>query len=336
MTTAALMATLVISSPKAPIQATAKPTVTLTRKKTLYGVRAIALAGKPNSSLFAACMEDGKVRVIDAAGNVAGPTFTGHAQPAYAVAWSPDGKYIASGDEQAKIFLWDAKTGKVIREFSRVKGHTRGIQSISFAPDGKTFISVGKDDALCIWDIHGANPIWKKVGEPANFYGAKIATTGMIGTATLADGLRIYAPKTYALVAKVPLPGGQGANGFTMNDAGTLGVTCGRDTNVTLWDLKKRTRIAVLKGHTDWVINAELSPNSRILATSGSDAKVIIWDTKNYQQQQVLMDKSYVGSPIAFTGDGKYFVDCNSGEEVEIFTVAPSQGVATPTKRKRR
>lgn len=297
----------------------------IARRKTLWDTRAVAVAGKPNSSLFAACLEDGRVRIIDAAGKVPGPTLQGHVQPAYGVAWSPDGKYLVTGDEQAKIFMWDAKTGEKLKEFSRLKGHQRGIQSIDFAPDGKSFVSVGKDDSMCVWVTNGSNPIWKVTGEPTNFYGAEFAKSGALVTGTQTEGVRIYAPKTYDLAAKLTLPGGQGATGFTMNEAGTLGVTTGRDTNVVLWDLRNKSRIVTLKGHTDFALNAAMTPNGRYVATSGSDAQVIFWDIKTYKPVYKLEQMSYIGAPVAFTGDGNYFVTCNSSDVIEIHTVTPKQ-----------
>ena len=299
--------------------------VKITRRKTLWDTRAVALAGKPNSSLFAACLEDGRVRIIDAAGKVPGPTLQGHVQPAYGVAWSPDGKYLVTGDEQAKIFLWDPKTGEKIKEFSRLKGHQRGIQSLDFGPDNKSIVSVGRDDAMCVWVTNGSNPIWKVVGEPTNFYGAKFTKAGSIVTATQAEGVRMYTPKTYDLAAKLTVPGGQGATGFALNAAGTLGVTTGRDSNVVLWDLKNRSRIVTLKGHTDFALNAAMAPNGRIAATSGSDAQVIFWDLKTYKPVHKLEQMSYIGAPVAFTGDGNYFVTCNASDVVEIHTITPKQ-----------
>lgn len=301
------------------------PTPSIVRRKTMYDVKAVALAAKPNSTLFAASLEDGKIRIIDAAGKVAGPTLQGHVQPAYGLAWSPDGKYLLSGDEQARLLYWDSKTGKLVKEFSRLKGHQRGIQSISFAKDGRTFVSVGKDDTLCVWAVNGANPLWKVTGEPANFYGATFTPAGSIATGTQAEGLRLYAPKTFALAAKATLPGGQGASGFALNPAGTLGATCGRDGNVMLFDMKSRNRLGTLKGHTDYVINAAFTPNGRLLASSGSDAQVIFWDVKSMKRIGGLEQMSYVGAPVVFSGDGQFFMTCNANDVVEIYSVTPKQ-----------
>ncbi len=325
ITTAIITSAILSPLSPAPIQAASKPIATISRRKTMWDTRAVALAAKPNSTLFAACLETGKIRLIDAAGKVAAPTLVGHNQAAYAVAWSPDGKTVISGDEQARILMWDSKSGKLLKEFSRVKGHTRGIQSISFAADGKSFVSVGKDDAICLWAINGANPLWKVVGEPANFYGAQFSTSGSIITGTQAEGVRYYSTKTGAKALTLTLPGGQGANGFVMNSAGTFGATAGRDSNVMLWDLKKKARVQTLKGHSDIVVGMAMSPNSRLLASSSVDSKVIVWDIKTYKPIATIEQMSYVGSPLAFSGDGNFLIVCNATDNVEIHTVTPKQ-----------
>lgn len=327
ITTALFASALINPAPIAQAKPAAKPVATIARRKTMWDTRAIALAGKPASSLFAASLETGKIRIIDAAGKVAMPTLVGHNQAAYAVAWSPDGKTIVSGDEQARILMWDAKSGKLLKEFSRLKGHTRGIQSLSFSADGKSFVSVGKDDAICVWATNGANPLWKVVGEPANFYGAQFSPSGSIITGTQAEGVRYYMTKTGAKALTLTLPGGQGANGFVMNPQGTFGATAGRDSNVMLWDLKKKARVQTLKGHSDIVVSLAMSPNNRLLASSSVDAKVIVWDIKTYQPVATLEQMSYVGSPLAFTGDGNYMVVCNATDNIEVHTVTPSQKV---------
>jgi len=300
-------------------------TLSLKKVKALDGIRAVALAASPKDSRFIACLENSQVRIMDAGGKIASVNLIGHAQPAYAAAFSPDGKYVLTGDEQAKIFLWDAKTGKKLREFPREKGHTRGIQSITYKADGKQFISVGKDDAICLWNVSGGNPLAKVVGEPANYYGAFFTKAGSVFAGTQAEGLRLLAPKTLQPVLKLTLPGGQGANGFAMNRLATRGITCGRDGMVTVFDLVNRSRLKSMPGHTDFVTGADFTPNGRYAATSAIDGTVRVWDMSFYKEVVQLDNRSYVGSPISFTGDGKYLLSTNSFDTVEIHIVSPAQ-----------
>ena len=291
----------------------------------MWGTRAVSLAAKPNSSYFAIGLEDGKVLMVDAAGKAATKTFTGHAQPAYALGFSNDGKYLLSGDEQAKIFLWDTTKASKVREFPRDRGHIRGISSLWFAKGDKTFISVGKDDAFAVWNTAGGHPVKKVVGEPANFYDGYYSATGALVTATQREGVRFYAPKTFTKAAAITIPGGQGAMGFAMNPAGTLGVALGRDGNGYVIDLKTKTRVNTLKGHTDYVTGGAFTQNGKYVATTSMDATMIVWEPKSGKVIMKLTDRSYIGSPVVFTGDGKYMVTTNSSDVVEIYTLTPTQ-----------
>nr|XP_032801293.1 DDB1- and CUL4-associated factor 10-like [Petromyzon marinus] len=59
-----------------------------------------------------------------------------------------------------------------------------------------------------------------------------------------------------------------------------LFATCSDDTTVALWDLRcVRRRVSSLHGHSSWVKNVEYDRHSRLLATSGFDGNVLVWDT---------------------------------------------------------
>ncbi len=75
--------------------------------------------------------------------------FSGHSGGVNAVAWSPDGKMLASAGDDHTIYLWDPGGGKEIRHWS---GHTLPITSLAFSPDGKTLASGGRDKAVILWD----------------------------------------------------------------------------------------------------------------------------------------------------------------------------------------
>src|SRR5262249_5414105 len=63
------------------------------------------------------------------------------------VAFSPDGKRIASGRDGVKV--WDAQTGQ---ELLTLKGHTEGVSSVAFSPDGSRIASGSHDQTVKVWD----------------------------------------------------------------------------------------------------------------------------------------------------------------------------------------
>jgi WD40 repeat protein len=66
------------------------------------------------------------------------------------VAFSPDGKTLASAGDDQTIRLWETATGKEIR---RLTGHQSGISSVAFSPDGKRLASACADGTLLVWDL---------------------------------------------------------------------------------------------------------------------------------------------------------------------------------------
>ena len=77
--------------------------------------------------------------------------FHGHAGAVTSIAFSPDGRHIASGSWDNTIRIWDAETGKVVT--GPLEGHTGSVWSVAFSPDGRHVASGSYDHTIRIWDV---------------------------------------------------------------------------------------------------------------------------------------------------------------------------------------
>ncbi|MXV78963.1 WD40 repeat domain-containing protein, partial [Candidatus Poribacteria bacterium] len=73
-----------------------------------------------------------------------------HKESVRCVAFSPDGKTLASGSSDTTIRLWDAATGEHKRTLN---GHTANVDIVTFSPDGKTLATGSQDGTALIWDF---------------------------------------------------------------------------------------------------------------------------------------------------------------------------------------
>ncbi|KAH8621458.1 Vegetative incompatibility protein, partial [Alternaria alternata] len=76
-------------------------------------------------------------------------TLKGHSGRVTAVAFSPDGKTLASASDDKTIKVWDAGSGKAVQT---LKGHSDGVATVAFSPDGKTLASASHDKTVKVCD----------------------------------------------------------------------------------------------------------------------------------------------------------------------------------------
>lgn len=288
----------------------------------------LSFAAQPGGHQFVATFMDSSVRIYDAANLKKIRVLRGHPFPAHACAWSKDGRYIATGDESARVFVWDLKTGQRIMQF---RVHTKGIENLSFNQEGTFLVSTGQDDVMKIYDLKAKKLLRTIDSNGAGIYGGVFAPrVNIIAAATLAESARIYSP-TGTIIYKMNSNSG-GAFDCDYNAAGTMLVTGGKDGNLVLWDPKDGKRLGTMRGHEDQVLHVALAPSGLVAASSSDDRSVRVWNTKTLQQIGMLQQQDAQGSPVRFTGDGKWLLSADIGNQLEVTQIIPPQPAPAPPK----
>jgi WD40 repeat protein/transcriptional regulator with XRE-family HTH domain len=270
--------------------------------------------------------------MLAAAARPAIAVFSGHNDTVLSVAFSPDGKIMASGSGDGAVRLSNLATHQQIG--SPLTGHGGPVNSVAFSPDGKSLASGGDDDTVRLWDL----ATHRQIGRPFTGRGGSVVNTVAFspdGT-TLASGsldgtVRLWDVATHQQVGRLPAGGVAILSVAFSPDGKTLASGSG-DGTVRLWEMASHRQIgSPLTGHGGPVNSVAFSPDGKSLASGGADGTVRLWDLATHRQ---------IGGPltghdgpvfsVAFTPDGKSLASGGADKTVRLWDLATHRQIGSP------
>ena len=272
---------------------------------------------------------DGTVRLWEVGSQGAAAVLRGHKLYVYPVAYSPDGQWIASGDWDNKVFLWDA----LAMEYIAALPHNGNIRTLAFSPDSSSLaVGCAVDDSLSIWDVTTARRR-KRLKGPSGKGIQAIAVSPDGAHIAAADGdgaVSIMEATTGAQVDSFQIAGGDLAKkSIAYSPDGRLLAGTGEDvTQIDIRDVHARHRTARLTGHTDFVSSVSFSGDGRLLASASADRTVRIWDVATSKCVARLIGHTDTVFSAVFHPDGKRLASAGRDRSVWLWDLATGQEVA--------
>ncbi|MEM6400175.1 MAG: NACHT domain-containing protein [Cyanobacteria bacterium P01_D01_bin.116] len=258
-------------------------------------------------------------------------TLKGHTNWVKSIAFSPNGKILASGSLDYTVKLWEASTGEFLKT---LHGHTGTVNSVAFHSNGQILASSSCDRSIKIWDINTGeclktfqghdNWVQSVTFSPDNYILASASQDHAAKLWDIDTGECLYTFQGYANWLK----------SVVFNPDGQIIASGGQDYVVRLWDVNTGKCIRKLQKHIDWIKCLAFSPDGKTLASSGDDCTVRIWDINTGECTTVLEKHRDTVNSIAFSPDGLKLASAGSDSTMYIWDIATGKCVHTLKKQK--
>ncbi|HLJ95396.1 MAG TPA: protein kinase [Gemmataceae bacterium] len=243
-------------------------------------------------------------------------TLKGHTDVVDSVAYSPDGKRLASAS-RGEVKVWDAQTGQ---ELLNLPGRGWGVV---FSPDGKRLASGTRGDPQGEWKVRDAQT-GQELLRLKGSYSRMVFSPDGKRLATAGDEVKLWDAQTGQELRT--LKGPAGAAAFSP-DGKRLASASGNDGTVKVWDAATGQELLSLKGYPAGVYSVAFSPDGKRLAAPYRDSMVEVWDAQTGQESLTL--KHNRASSVAFSPDGKHLASSSGGGTLRIWNLKTGQEIRT-------
>ncbi len=234
----------------------------------------------------------------------------GHSSPVSSVAYSPDERFIASGDMDGLVKLWNASSRVELYTF---RSASNRVSSVAFSPDNRQLAAAGQDTLVRVWDLQTAAEL-----EP--LAGPSGAVTSLAYSPTLlaagSDDGKVY---LWNMPDGVVLGVLSGHTSYVTSVAfapdGSVLAAGGEDDTIWLWSIPSGNALGVLRGHTSTVSSLVFSPDGTTLASTSADHTVRLWNILSQSQVAALAGHTENVNDVAFSPDGTLVVSAAGGIE---------------------
>jgi WD40 repeat protein/tRNA A-37 threonylcarbamoyl transferase component Bud32 len=221
------------------------------------------------------------------------------------LAFSPDGRRLATGSIDGTLKIWDATHGQ---ELLVLRGHAKEneVFSVAFGPDGKRLATASRDGTVQLWDLSGDSPKLPGNENGTVPFGPRDGRSGMV--------LRGHSGAVMCVA---------------ISPDGSRLATGGADGTARIWDAKSGSELLTLRGHAGPVPGVAFSPDGRLLATASYDGLAILWDAGDGRELRSFRGHTEGICGVAFSPDGRRLATGSLDRTARIWDVGDGRELHT-------
>ncbi|MCA9204522.1 MAG: hypothetical protein KDA59_15820 [Planctomycetales bacterium] len=232
-------------------------------------------------------------------------------KPYRSIAFSPNGRLLATGGEGQTVQIWDGETGAAVDSLT---GHGAAITCVAFTADTHV-VSAAANNQATIWNVLPDWTLERQIGSTessdefvdrvtalAISADGELLATGS-GEPSRSGQLKIWKISDGSLVREIKEPHSDTIFALEFSRDGQYIASCGADRFVKTFEVSSGNFVRAFEGHTHHVLGVSFSADGRTLASSGADKVIKVWDFRTGDQKRTIQGFGKEVTAVHFIAD---------------------------------